>query len=145
MNMSTKNILKNNSYTHPGDILDEIDVKVLKGTKVTFINLPIREQAVPNNPPMGPALLAARLQKYDVEVNIIDLNAYRIKDELAESRNLPNGRVLTFDETKQFLAENFQKHGDQDLIGFSGLITTLRWQVRSCQNDKTVTTTSHIS
>ena len=39
---------------------------------------------------MGPALLAARLQEYDVEVNIIDLNAYRIKDDIAASLNLPN-------------------------------------------------------
>ena len=52
----------NNPYKHPGDIVDDIDIKKLKGTKVTFINLPIREQAVPNNPPMGPALLAARLK-----------------------------------------------------------------------------------
>ena len=78
---------------------------------------------------MGPALLAARLQKYDVEVNIIDLNAYRIMDDIAESRNLANGRVLTYGETEQLLADNFQKNGDQDLIGFSGLITTLRWQI----------------
>ena len=121
-------IFKKNPYVHPADILGDIDVNELKGTKVTFINLPIREQAVPNNPPMGPALIAARLQKYGVEVQIIDLNAYRIKDDIAKSRNLTNGRVFTYNEAKQFLADNFQKYGDQDLIGFSGLITTLKWQ-----------------
>jgi len=128
MNNTIINIPKPNAYTHPADIIDNINVKELKGTKVTFINLPIREQAIANNAPMGPAFLAGCLQKYDVEVNIIDLNAYRIKDELSESRNLDNGRVLTYDEAEQFLEDNFQKNGDQDLIGFSGLITTLRWQ-----------------
>ena len=43
-------------------------------------------------------------------------------------RNLPNGRVLTIDETESLLAEHFDRHGDQDLIGLSGLITTLQWQ-----------------
>ena len=57
----TYRFIKPNQYTHPGDILDALDTKDLKGTKVTLINLPIREQAKPNNPPMGPALLASRL------------------------------------------------------------------------------------
>jgi len=129
MNIPIKNLFKTNLYTHPGDIIRDIDKKELQGTRVTLINLPIREQAIPNSPPMGPAFLAGCLQKYNVEVNIIDLNAYRIRDELAESKNLENGRVLTYDEAEQFLADNFQKQGDQDLIGFSGLITTLRWQI----------------
>ena len=67
-----------NPYTHPGDIVDDNNPRDLKGTKVTLINLPIREQAKPNNPPMGPALIAARLLAYEAEVNIIDLNVYRI-------------------------------------------------------------------
>jgi radical SAM superfamily enzyme YgiQ (UPF0313 family) len=125
---SLQKLRNKNAYFYPGNIVNDIGPKELEGAKVTFINLPIREQAVPNNPPMGPALLAARLQGYGVEVNIIDLNSYRKKDALAESSNLPNGRVLTFDETKTLLADYFQKHGDQDLIGLSGLITTLKWQ-----------------
>ena len=127
MNIPIINLFKTNTYTHPGDIINDIDKKELQGTRVTLINLPIREQAIPNSPPMGPAFLAGCLQKYNVEVNIIDLNSYRIRDELAECKNLENGRVLTYDEAEQLLADNFQKYGDQDLIGLSGLITTLRW------------------
>jgi len=108
-------------YYHPFDIIKNIQRSQLKGTKVTLINMPIREHAKPNNPPIGPALLAACLQKYDVEVNIIDLNAYRINDNL-------NQRMLTNKEASQLFEKYLNVHGDQDLIALSGLITTLRWQ-----------------
>ena len=49
MNNTIIDIPKLNAYTHPADIIDNINVKELKGTKVTFINLPIREQAIANN------------------------------------------------------------------------------------------------
>ena len=46
-------------YHFPGDIIKNLDFKELKGTKVMFIFMPVREQAVPNEPPMGIALLAS--------------------------------------------------------------------------------------
>ncbi len=88
-----------------------------KGAKVILINMPIREKAKPNNPPLGLLSLAARLKSYEVIVNIIDLNAYRI-----------NGRFLTFDEATDLLCKSFNYYGEPDLIGLSGLITTLKWQ-----------------
>ena len=84
--------------------------------------------ALPNNPPLGLALLASQLQRYGVDVNIIDFNSYRIHDSDSKMRQLSNGRVLNDDETYKLLADNFNKYGDQDLIGLSGLITTLDWQ-----------------
>ncbi len=123
-----KKVFKPEKYFFPGDVIENIRKSDIKGAKVTIINMPIREQAKPGNPPMGPALLAARLRLYDVQVNIVDLNAYRIEDEVAKLRNLPNGRMLTFEETERLLEKVFNKFGDQDLIAFSGLITTLRWQ-----------------
>ncbi len=101
----------------------------LRGAKVTLINMPIREQARPNNPPVGPALLAARLREYGAEPCIIDLNIYRIQDEEAKRRGLEAGRSLTFMEAKGLLARTLQKVGHQHVIGLSGLITTLSWQI----------------
>jgi len=125
---TSTNLFKINTYTNPGELLDRISPKDLEGAKVTFINMPIREQMAPNAPPMGPAILAARLQSYGVETRIIDLNAYRIKDEESRRRNLPNGRFFTFLEAERLIEESFQQYGDQMLIGLSGLITTLHWQ-----------------
>lgn len=130
MNISDMNLFRINTYTHPGGLLDQINPKDLEGAKVTFINMPIREQAAPNNPPMGPALLAARLQGFGVEARIIDLNAYRIEDEESKRRNLSHGRILNFLEAERLLEESFQRFGDQMLVGLSGLITTLYWQER---------------
>ncbi len=120
----------NNKYVNPSSVVDDIDKTILSGTKVTLINLPIREQALPNNPPLGLALLASQLQRYGVDVIIIDLNSYRIHDPDSKRRQLPNGRVLNDNEAFKLLAENFSKYGDQDLIGLSGLITTLDWQAK---------------
>jgi radical SAM superfamily enzyme YgiQ (UPF0313 family) len=118
------------NYFNPSSIIDGIDKTILGGTKVTLINLPIREQATPNNPPLGLALLASQLQRYGVEVNIIDLNSYRIQDSDSKILQLSNGRVLNDDETYKLLADTFNKCGNQDLIGLSGLITTLDWQAK---------------
>mgnify|MGYP001208449825 CR=1 FL=1 len=120
----------NKNYYNPSSIINGIDKTVLGGTKVTLINLPIREQALPNNPPLGLALLASQLQRYGVDVNIIDFNSYRIHDSDSKMRQLSNGRVLNDDETYKLLADNFNKYGNQDLIGLSGLITTLDWQAK---------------
>lgn len=115
-------------YIHPSEIIKNIQAKDLKGTKVAFINMPLREIAVPNAAPLGPALLSARLRQYGVIPTIVDLNAYRIKDSIAEKKRLENGRHLTLQETRNLLEKHFAKHGDQDMIAFSGLITTLKWQ-----------------
>ena len=61
-------------------------------------------------------------------MTILDLNAYRIKDQAAQDRGLPSGRHLTFEEAEALFLRHLSKHGDQDLVALSGMITTLRWQ-----------------
>jgi radical SAM superfamily enzyme YgiQ (UPF0313 family) len=95
---------------------------------VVFINMPLRETAIPNTPPLGPALLASRLIEIGVKTTIIDLNAYRIKDKLAKERSLRNGRHLTVGETQNLITNHSKKHGEPDIVAFSGMITTLKWQ-----------------
>jgi len=104
-------------------------MKSIQGMKVVFINMPLRETAVPNTTPQGPLLLATNLRdNYGVNATVIDLNAYRIKDELAQKRGLVNGRHLTDDETLNLIKRHFEVHGEPDVVAFSGIITTLRWQ-----------------
>jgi radical SAM superfamily enzyme YgiQ (UPF0313 family) len=98
------------------------------GMKITFINMPLRESASPNTPPEGPGILAAIARRHGAESYILDLNAYRIKDIIAEKRGLPNGRHLTYDEAENLIVQHIKNVGDQDIIAFSGKITTLRWQ-----------------
>ncbi len=112
----------------PGTFVEGMGVSSLAGVRVTIINMPIREQARPNNPPIGPALLAARLRQFGAEPFLIDLNVYRIRDEEAERRGLPLGRSLNFDEARGLLERTFARIGSQHVIGLSGLITTLSWQ-----------------
>lgn len=116
---------------HPADIIASASVdelKRLKGLRVLLVNMPLRESALPNCAPLGPALLAARLRQYQVDVTILDLNAYRISDEASRLRRLPHGRHLTFTEARQLLMRHIVHNGAPALIGFSGKITTLRWQ-----------------
>jgi hypothetical protein len=40
-------------------VLLDIKPDELKGIKITFINMPLRETATPNTPPEGPGILAA--------------------------------------------------------------------------------------
>ncbi|MTI43559.1 radical SAM superfamily enzyme YgiQ (UPF0313 family) [Roseibium hamelinense] len=115
--------------TYSADFPATLDRNALKGVKVTFINMPIREQARPNNPPLGPALLAARLREYGAEPSIIDLNIYRVQDESAAARGLEFGRTLSFSEARGLIERTLAKTGSQHVIGFSGLITTLSWQI----------------
>ena len=116
-------------YFIPSEIVRNLEVSSLKGAKGVFINMPIREQALPNNAPLGPALLSAQLLKYGAtDVNIIDLNAYRIKDHEAQKRGLINGRALNQSEVRGLIERFISKNGDQDLVALSGLITTLDWQ-----------------
>jgi radical SAM superfamily enzyme YgiQ (UPF0313 family) len=122
---------------HPSEFVRELSFSDLAGLRVTFINMPLRENARPNTPPQGPALLAARLRLYGAEANIVDLNAYRIKDTAAAARNADGiGRHLTYDEARGLLDRHFSKHGEPHIIGLSGMITTLRWQeeiTRQCR------------
>lgn len=116
------NLVATNSF------LNSLQPNALAGVRATLINMPIREQAKPNNPPVGPALLAARLREFGAEPTIIDLNIYRIRDEDAARRGLETGRSLTFAEARGLIARTLEKTGGQHLVGLSGLITTLRWQ-----------------
>ena len=109
-------------------ILKDISYTELKGVKITFINMPLREGSPPNVPPEGPGILSAIVRKYGGEPYIIDLNGYRIKDELAEIRGLKTGRHLTYKEAENLISKHLNNVGDQDVIAFSGKITTLRWQ-----------------
>lgn len=90
--------------------------------------MPLRESARPNVPPQGPGLMAARLREYGAKVSIIDLNSYRIMDSVAANRGLKNGRHLNFDESEKLICAHFGAHGEPDVIGLSGKITTLKWQ-----------------
>jgi radical SAM superfamily enzyme YgiQ (UPF0313 family) len=96
--------------------------------KVTFVNMPLRESALPNTPPEGPLILASILRNKGFEVHLLDLNAYRIKDELSKKGGLINGRHLTYKETEDLIYKHLSNVGDQDVFAFSGKITTLRWQ-----------------
>ncbi|MBI4125625.1 MAG: radical SAM protein [Deltaproteobacteria bacterium] len=113
-------------YVHPQTVVGKIAAKDLAGLKVLFINMPLRESARPNCLPNGVCLLAAQLEKYNVEPLIVDLNAYRLKE---------NGRQrgLSEEEMQKLLMKYFSKYGDQDLILLSGMITTLKWQERAAK------------
>ena len=100
----------------------------LQNLSFTFVNMPLRESAPPVVAPEGPALLANKLRKLGVKVSILDLNAYRIKDKYSESLGLSNGRHLTMAEAELYFLAHLNKHGDQDVVAMSGIITTLKWQ-----------------
>ena len=112
----------------PTELIQEYGPNTFKGLKITFINMPLRESACPNTPPEGPGILAAIARQYGAEPSIIDLNGYRIKDALASARGLVNGRHLTYAEAEKMVVQHLNNSGDQDVIAFSGKITTLRWQ-----------------
>jgi radical SAM superfamily enzyme YgiQ (UPF0313 family) len=116
-------------YIHPADVISSITPADLRGANPVIINMPLRESAAPNVTPEGPLLLATRLRReYGVHATIIDLNGHRIKDNIARAQGLPNGRHLTRKETFQLIQDHFSKYGEPDLVAFSGMITTLRWQ-----------------
>jgi radical SAM superfamily enzyme YgiQ (UPF0313 family) len=129
-------VVANRRYVHPGSVIANLTRSDLAGVRVTLVNMPLREAAPPNNAPLGPAILAAVLRDWGALPTILDLNAYRIRDEDAARRALPNGRHLTPEEARGLLERHFARHGDQHLIGLSGKITTLRWQeeiARTCR------------
>src|SRR3990167_871349 len=114
-------------YVHPGTVVREIAKGQVRGARVMFINMPLRESALPNCLPNGVALIAAQLLKWDVRVSIVDLNAYRIKDAESEARGLQNGRTLASWEARKLLETYFENYGNQDVVAMSGMITTLKW------------------
>src|SRR5260370_38588924 len=63
----------------------------------------------------------------------IDLNGYRLLDDVAARRGLQNGRHLTLDEARGKISRHFARHGEPDLAAWSGKITTLRWQQQLAQ------------
>ena len=110
------------------DLVKDITPSEFEGLTVTFVNMPLRESALPNTPPEGPLILAAILRKFGAATHLIDLNAYRIRDDAASRRGLPNGRHLNYSEAEQLFLKHLSNVGDQDIVAFSGKITTLRWQ-----------------
>tara|TARA_R110002110_G_scaffold111339_6_gene277324 strand:- start:844 stop:2538 length:1695 start_codon:yes stop_codon:yes gene_type:complete len=113
---------------HPYELTKNFSSQSFSGMKITFINMPLRETAAPNVPPEGPAILAAICRMYGAEPYILDLNAYRVKDEAAINQGLVNGRYLTLKETEEMILQHLNKAGPQDVVAFSGMITTLKWQ-----------------
>lgn len=124
-------------HIHPSERVKALHIDSLKGVHVCFINMPLRESARPNTPPQGPGLMAARLREYGAIPTIIDLNAYRIHDTISEQKGFSNGRHLSYNEAEILISAHFEKHGEPDVIGLSGKITTLKWQqwvARFCSN-----------
>lgn len=87
--------------------------------RILFVNMPLRESALPNNIPLGPALLAARLLYDGADVGICDLNRHR-------------PWLQTDEEVRKDLLSHALRHlsGWPDAVLMSGKITTLRWQER---------------
>jgi len=121
-------MLKMNKIIHPRTISKEYSLNELAGVNVLFMNMPLRESAAPVVAPEGPAILAAVVRDYGADASILDLNAYRIKDEKAKQSNLVCGRHITRDEAESLFLDHINKFGQPDVVAFSGMITTLRWQ-----------------
>lgn len=115
-----------NKPLHPSEIVQTYSSNELSGMKITFINMPLRESAMPNTPPEGPGILASIVRNYGAKPYLLDLNAYRL--EKGKDPSLPNGRHLSLEETEALIYRHLSQNGDQDIIAFSGMITTLRWQ-----------------
>jgi radical SAM superfamily enzyme YgiQ (UPF0313 family) len=117
------------SHVHPAEVVRSITSKDIKGLKVVFLNMPLRESAVPTTSPEGPLLMLTNLRdNYGVDGSIIDLNGYRIVDEEATRRGLRHGRHLTMAEATSKIVRHFSRYGEPDLVALSGKITTLKWQ-----------------
>lgn len=114
------------TYVHPQTVVQSITAKDLRGLKVMFVNMPLRESALPNCLPNGICVLAAQLERFDLHPIIVDLNAYRV-----ESAGQRKG--ISEEEMQTLLMKYLNKYGDQDLILLSGMITTLRWQERTAK------------
>lgn len=126
--MSTILPISNRAPTlpHPSQIVKDIGPDDLRGMNVVFINMPLRESSLPTATPEGPLLMATNIRdNYGVNASVIDLNAYRIKDEFSQKQGLEDGRWLTQKESFELIRKHFEVHGHPDLVGLSGMITTL--------------------
>ncbi len=82
--------------------------------KILFVNMPIRVQAPPNVVPTGVGILSSLAKTLGHECHVLDLNIHRPPPSLEQVRST--------------LETGYAPH--YDLIGLSGMITTLRWQKR---------------
>lgn len=122
-------IISNKVNVSVHDVVKNITHNDISGVNILFINLPLRETALPNTTPEGPLLMATNLRdNYGVKASIIDLNAYRIKDDEAFARGLTSGRHLTYFEAKALIEKHIDTYGEPDVVALSGMITTLNWQ-----------------
>ena len=124
--MSRLNVVSSGLPRHPSEITGQFNTESFKGLKVTFINMPLRESAAPNVPPEGPGILSSICRMYGADPAILDLNAYRIQED--GSVGLSNGRYLTLNEAEDLIVKHFNLTGTPDVVAFSGIITTLKWQ-----------------
>lgn len=123
------NMVQPKVHIHPSEVVKDISTRDLKGLNVVFPNMPLRPNALPNTPPEGPGLMATNLRRnYGVNATIVDLNAYRIQDDQAAAKGLPNGRHLTDAEARNLIEKHCRVHGRPDVVALSGMITTLGWQ-----------------
>jgi len=52
------NVIQPKAHIHPSEVVKDISARDLQGLNVVFINMPLRETAVPNTTPEGPLLMA---------------------------------------------------------------------------------------
>jgi len=100
----------------------EMTYKVGRNARVLLINCPVRTHTEPTVAPLGVAILGAVLRENGADVSILDLNAYR-----NGSQNALQGPSLVLSEAH--LSRHINRHGEPRIIGISGMITTLRWQM----------------
>ena len=115
MNVYSQIMSNVSSEPEASDIVASYSLTELEGISCLLINMPIREQARPNNAPLGLCLLAGQLKKYGASAQILDLNSYRVHDRFSSSKNLKNGRVLLEKEAKNKIRE-YLKIKEYDLI-----------------------------
>ena len=127
LNVVTNDKSKTKDYIDPGTIISNFSSNELSGLRCLLINMPIREQAIPNNAPLGLCLIASNLIKYGAHVEILDMNSYRIHDSDSIERGLENGRVFNMSEARETL-EKYLSDEIFQMVALSGLITTLKWQ-----------------
>jgi len=88
-------------------------------SKILFINMPIRENALPNDVPLGPLVLTSYLNRMGYSAEILDLNTHRPR-----SNHIYDDLHITL---LNRLSEGY------DVICISGLITTLKYQEIVCK------------
>jgi radical SAM superfamily enzyme YgiQ (UPF0313 family) len=100
--------------------------------KVLLINSPIRLNAKPNNIPYGLATVASTLRNHGIAVEIYDINALRpSKDEIVETlKNMHwdivglSGLITTIEFQKWLVAELKRMHTETPVVSGGGLATS---------------------